>query len=387
MIPHRRYCRKPNPGRTAIRFPNILFPSPGHWARVLSRLAGLAGVCLLVGCGAQSPPQPPRLERPARITDLKVAQVGRRFELTFTPPVRAIDGQRLIKPLEIEIYRTQTPPGQTPHEVQPPSTPLTTLLIADLARYAQGGKFTCPVNLTEDEFERGQGSLFTFQLHALTRRFRDRPVFSEFSNPAQTALLDVSGPAEDLRARTTPKGIELGWNPPSASSAGRETSVPAGWRIYQNRKGEKNSFELLGETPARDYLVLDIEYDRPYFFKVRAVFRQGQWVAESEDSPVVEVTPRDTFPPAAPEDLSAIYAAGAVELIWTANTEPDLSGYNIYRRAEDGPWQKVNSEIQRTPLWRDSTAVPGEKYIYRVTGLDLAGNESKPSVEIPVETK
>jgi hypothetical protein len=210
-------------------------------------------------CGAQSSPQPPRLERPERITDLKVAQVGRRFELTFTPPVRAVDGERLIKPLEIEIYRTQTPPGRAPHEVQPPSTLLTTLLITDLARYAQGEKVTCPVNLTEDEFQRGQGSLFTFQLRALTHRFRDRPVFSEFSNPAQTALLDVSGPAENLQARTTAKGIELGWSLPSTSSAGREPSVPAGWRVYQNRKGEKDAFELLGETVARDYLVRDIE--------------------------------------------------------------------------------------------------------------------------------
>jgi len=354
---------------------------------MISRLAGLAGVCLLVSCGAQSPPQPPRLERPERITDLQVAQVGRRFELTFTPPVRALDGQRLTKPFEIEIYRTQTPPGPAPPEVQPPSIPLTTLLIADLTRYAQSGKFTCPVNLTEDEFQRGQGSIFTFQLRALTRRFRDRPVFSEFSNPAQTALLDVSGPAENLQARTTANGIELGWNPPSTSSAGREPAVPAGWRVYQNRKKEGDSFHLLGETSSRNDLVRDIEYDRPYFFKVRAVFRQGPWVAESEDSPVVEVTPRDTFPPAAPEGLGAIYAAGAVELIWTANTELDLAGYNIYRRAEDGPWQKVNSEIQRTPLWRDSTAVPEKKYFYRATALDLANNESEPSVEIAVETK
>ena len=212
-------------------------------------------------------------------------------------------------------------------------------------------------------------------------------MFSEFSNPAQTALLDVSDPAENLRARTTPRGIELEWDPPSASSGGRKPAVPAGWRVYQNRKGEKDTFEQLGETAARDYLVRDIEYGHPHFFKIRAVFRQGQWVAESEDSPVVEVTPRDTFPPAAPEGLSAIYTAGAVEMIWTANTEPDLGGYNIYRRAEDGRWQKVNSEIQRTPLYRDSTAAPEKRYFYRATALDLADNESDASVEIVVETK
>jgi hypothetical protein len=367
--------------------PNQRLPSLGQRARMISCLAGLAGVCLLAGCGAQSPPQPPRHEHPERITDLKVAQVGRRFELTFTPPVRALDGQRLTKPLEIEIYRTQTPPGQAPSAARPPSNLLTSLLITDVTRYARDQQFTCPVTLTGEEFQRGQGSLFTFQLRALTRGFRRRPLLSEFSNLAQTALLDVSGPAEDMRARATAKGIELQWNPPTKGPSGRESSVPTGWRIYQSRKTEKDSFKLLGETSTRDYLVRDIEYDRPYIFKVRAVFRQGQWVAESEDSPVVEVTPRDTFPPAAPEGLSAIYTAGAVELIWTASTEPDLGGYNIYRRAEDGRWQKVNSEIQRTPLYRDSTAAPEKRYFYRATALDLANNESDPSVEIAVETK
>jgi len=316
-----------------------------------------------------------------------VAQVGRRFELTFTPPVRAVDGERLTKPLEIEIYRTETPPGQAPSTTQVPSSPLTTLLLTDLARFAQGRKFTCPVTFTEEELQRGQGLLFTFQLRALTRGFRRRPAFSEFSNSAPATLLGVSGPAENLRARTTVQGIELEWNPPSPSTSGPQQFPPAGWHIYQNQKGEGESFRLLGETSAPNYLVRDIVYDRTYTFKVRAVFRQGRWEAESEDSAGVEVTPRDTFPPAAPGGMSALYAAGAVELIWTANTEPDLGGYNIYRREEGGPWQKVNPEIQRTPLWRDATVAPGREYSYRVTVLDLAGNESAPSAEIVVETR
>jgi hypothetical protein len=354
---------------------------------MIARLAGLAAISLLAGCGAQSPPRPPRLEQPERITDLTVTQVGRRFELTFTPPVRAVDGERLTRPLEIEVYRTQTPPGQAPSTAQLPSSPLTTLMLTDLARFAQGRKFPCPVTFTEEELQRGQGLLFTFQLRALTRGFRRRPAFSEFSNSAQATLLEVSGPVENLRARTTAQGMELEWNPPSKDSSGRAPLLAAGWHVYQNLKGEGESFRLLGETSVPNYLVREIVYDRTYTFKVRAVFRQGRWEAESEDATGVEVTPRDTFPPAAPGGLSALYAAGAVELIWTANTEPDLGGYNVYRREAEGPWQKINPEIQRTPLWRDATVAPGREYSYRVTVLDLAGNESAPSAEIVVETR
>jgi predicted phage tail protein len=242
------------------------------------------------------------------------------------------------------------------------------------------------VNFTEEEFQRRRGSLFTFRLRALTRGFRRRPAFSEFSNSVQATLLEVSGPAENLRARTTVQGIELEWNPPSKDANGRVSLPATAWRVYQDEKGERESLRLLGETSAPNYLVRDIVYGRTYTFRVRAVFRQGHWEAESEDSAEVQVTPRDAFPPEAPSGLTAVYAAGAVELIWTANTEPDLGGYNIYRQEASGPWQRVNPEIQRTPLWRDATINPGREYSYRVTALDLAGNESPPSGETTVET-
>jgi len=71
-------------------------------------------LCLLAACAAQGPPQPPRVERPEQITDLAVTQVGRTLDLSFTPPELAADGERLSKPLEIEIFRTVAPAGQKP---------------------------------------------------------------------------------------------------------------------------------------------------------------------------------------------------------------------------------------------------------------------------------
>ena len=39
----------------------------------------------------------------------------------------------------------------------------------------------------------------------------------------------------------------------------------------------------------------------------------------------------DPTPPAAPTGLTPTAGNGSVSLTWTANGEPDLSGYNIYR--------------------------------------------------------
>src|SRR5436309_828167 len=78
------------------------------WIRTIATGCAL----LLAACASQGPPQPPRIEKPERVTDLAVAQIGRALVLSFTPPALATDGERLSKPLEIQICRSVTPPGQ-----------------------------------------------------------------------------------------------------------------------------------------------------------------------------------------------------------------------------------------------------------------------------------
>jgi fibronectin type 3 domain-containing protein len=84
--------------------------------------------------------------------------------------------------------------------------------------------------------------------------------------------------------------------------------------------------------------------------------------------------------------LRSIYAAGAVELVWTANSETDLTGYNVYRLENQTPL-RLNKQFVRTPIFRDTTAPPGETLTYYVTAVDLSGNESKASEKEVVETK
>jgi fibronectin type 3 domain-containing protein len=75
-----------------------------------------------------------------------------------------------------------------------------------------------------------------------------------------------------------------------------------------------------------------------------------------------------------------------VELVWTANAEPDLAGYNVYR-LENQAVQRVNKELVRTPIFRDATAPQGTTVSYYVTAVDLSGNESKGSKQETVETR
>ncbi|MEA1935275.1 MAG: DUF799 family lipoprotein, partial [Thermodesulfobacteriota bacterium] len=84
----------------------------------------------------------------------------------------------------------------------------------------------------------------------------------------------------------------------------------------------------------------------------------------------------DTTPPARPENLSSIGRDGLVLLKWKKNTEPDLTGYRIYRSIT--PLSGFE-EIVRTEFnyQRDSELVNFQKYYYRVSAVDGAGNESE----------
>jgi hypothetical protein len=144
---------------------------------------------------------------------------------------------------------------------------------------------------------------------------------------------------------------------------------------------------LLGETPATSYLDPEFQFDHAYSYKVRVVFKESDQTAESDDSLPAQITPRDTFPPTAPTGVNAVYAVRAVELIWNASTEPDLAGYNVYRREEPGAFQRINRQLLPTPIYRDPSVEPGRHYAYRVTAVDLANNESPPSAESFVESR
>jgi hypothetical protein len=359
------------------------------WAR---RSAGAClfavavGLAFLLGCGVQGPPQPPRLEVPERVTDLTVFQVGRTLQIRFALPQQARDGERLTQPLEIEILRAHLPPGSPPPN-SPPLALWTTLQPEQWARYSSDRRVIYPARLSEEEFKNWQGEDFIIAIRTLTRGFRHRAVESEISNLVRLRLLDVSGPVEHVESKTTEKAIELGWQPAAQTLDALEVKHLAGYRVYRSLTGKPGSFQLVGESKEPLYLDSDFEFGRAYAYEVRALFTAGGAIAESESSQPYEVIPRDIVPPSRPTELTALYTAGAVELVWTANAEKDLAGYYVYRRENDEQPKKLNRELLRTPILRDASVQPGHTYFYQVTAADLSNNESQPSEEVTVEAK
>ena len=118
-------------------------------------------------------------------------------------------------------------------------------------------------------------------------------------------------------------------------------------------------------------------------FVVRTVETLASTMVESEPSARTCITPRDTFPPAAPKALSAVAGPGAINLIWDANTEADLAGYVVLRGEAPGDTlQPLNGEPTRETRYRDATVTPGVHYVYAIVAIDRAGNRSAASPRV-----
>jgi regulation of enolase protein 1 (concanavalin A-like superfamily) len=83
-----------------------------------------------------------------------------------------------------------------------------------------------------------------------------------------------------------------------------------------------------------------------------------------------------TSPPSAPTGLLASPSGSAINLSWTKNTEGNIAGYRVYRSdSATGTFTLLNTTLLNTPNYTDITAPSGTSF-YRVTAVDLNGNES-----------
>ena len=72
----------------------------------------------------------------------------------------------------------------------------------------------------------------------------------------------------------------------------------------------------------------------------------------------------------------------SVALTWNASTSPNVVGYNVYRgTVSGGPYTQINSALDLTTSYTDSTVQAGQTYYYVVTAVDSAGGESSYSNE------
>jgi hypothetical protein len=367
---------------------------------------------LLPGCGAPGEPIERKAPVPTAVADLAATQQGDSVILTFTLPKDSVEGHPLKQSPAIEIFRDfQTAPAGS---TSPPGAAAPTLLVtipsAMVDQYGTHGQILYGDELNREDFTQHLGAQ---AIYIVRTRTSDKKV-SANSNAAALRIEPAADPIADLKAEVTHQGVVLNWTPPQTTITGSTPAI-VDYRVFRAETNQQPAAQpiaspssesaatpkglptllSIGDTTAPPFRDQQTRFDKTYIYSVRSVTQYNALQIESSDSNRLTVSPRDTFPPAAPQGLVAVLipAQGAspayLDLSWSISAENDIAGYNIYRSEQEGASEKKqNPALLLTPAFRDMNTVPGHRYFYTVTAVDRVGNESPASAaasgEVPV---
>ena len=346
----------------------------------LPRLLFCAAAVVLAGCGTPGAPRPPSLGIPKPVSDLQATRKGATVTLTWTAPLDTTDGELVKKPGKMVVMRAlvKGAPGQPVAEVplhpalkdlRPESSSATDFL-ADLLSS----------NVAEDFVFYGVAALSSTGASA------------GLSNQAAVPTVATLPAPQAVTAGPVPSGVELTWQPGGQATGTARLNPQFLYRVMRRREGATEPVTAGQVEPGNGPMVFvdtAIEWEKNYQYWITPVTlwhgegKKGK--VEGDDSQVVSVFAHDSFPPAVPSGLQAVFSGlvqrPGIDLTWTPNTDDDLAGYNVYRQSDQGQPVKINTDLVKTPAFHDAGVQLGMKYTYSVSAVDLRGNESARSPE------
>src|SRR5215510_12741293 len=203
-------------------------------------------------------------------------------------------------------------------------------------------------------------------------------------------------PAQGLHSELDVRGVYLIWENEIET---RDPSLKFDYRVYRSEKGSSKRTAipyLRGVIHTREgerWSAVDttIEWEKTYSYSVKPITRVyaagGKLIDEIEgdESAPIEVTTHNVFPPAVPERLLVLVTQRGderfVDLLWAPNAEKEISGYNVYRRDENGEPVRISSVSLTVLSFQDTNVETGHTYFYSISAVNKHGNESARSQE------
>jgi len=347
-----------------------------------SLIAILVLCSALLGCGVPGAPLPPSLDIPKFVGDLKAVRKGETVTLAWTTPTETTDGELIRKPGKLLVQRALTSDRGGDLNFQT----ISELPLEPALKDGRGDQVTAKDTLT-DALRSGGAE---FAVYSVLAQGHNGKSFG-LPNRVSVPLLQSLPAPHNVSAHLVQLGVMLKWEevlPPASPSQTQQ------FKVMRRQQGSNDAVlvKQLNASAYGDLVDNTIDWEKTYQYWITPVtlWQEGNRKdeVEGEDSAVVEILAHDSFPPAAPTGLQAVFSSVSsapqnsfIDLTWTPNIENDLMGYNVYRHTANAAPVKINSELVKTPRFPDPGIQPGMKYFYSVTAVDLRGNESGKSEE------
>ena len=340
-----------------------------------------------LSCGKKGDLLPPLVRFPQTAEDVQISQKADHLILTWRNPIAYEDGSTLSAIERIEIWVLEMKTAQ--------ETEMAAIQVEEFKQKAKLHAIITKEQIHENAAREGSAEgqmIYSFKLsgkdfiskkYTFGLRVKDRKRFSSFSVLVSLKPMVLPLPPTGVTASVYPDRIELKWNPPLKN---RDQSSPPSLKGYNIYRSEEE-----GETRRLNAsLIKEEKYDdrnfvfgQTYRYVIRASATDTLPYSESENSEETEILTKDTFAPEPPEGLISVAGQEILAISWDANVEGDLDGYRVWRRDEEATeFRLLTPDLIKENAFNDKDVEKGKMYVYAVTALDRAGNESLKSKAI-----
>lgn len=354
-------------------------PSSRRLAATLLALALLAAAC-----GHKGPPSPPQEIRPEAVKDLRVRQRGDRIILSLAEPKARTDGSPLEEPTVLRLEQV-TPPEPAAGKAKGRKRPrgeareVSAWVVPKdrWGEYKSKGRLQIPIAISSlaPPEPRAGASPGARRVAFVAEVQEGRRKRGARAGPVVLTLCEAPAAPRSVAARPAPGGVLVSWENGDAK--------PAGVLVYRAEGTERFEERPSRELPAGAESFLDesVKMGATYRYQVRLGAGEQAQRCESEPGSA-EVTAVDIFAPAPPQGLAAAAESSLIRLFWTPSPEPDLAGYNVYRKEGDAEEYRLLTPAPITETtYADTDVKRGVTYTYAVSAVDQAAspNESERS--------
>ncbi|MDJ0838311.1 MAG: collagenase [Acidobacteriota bacterium] len=157
---------------------------------------------------------------------------------------------------------------------------------------------------------------------------------------------------------------DLSWNANGESDLG-------GYLVYRGTSSGGPYTRLTGSTVGgTSYADTGVSNGTTYYYRISAVDTSGN---ESVQSAEVNATPTAPGggPPATPTGVMASALPGSISVTWDANSEPDLTNYEVHRAEPGTGWTLIATPAVNS--YSDTDVIAGNYYYYLIRAAGTGG--------------